>query len=71
MNLILFAAGNDGDQADETDKKVSPPATVKNILTVGASENIRSLPDNVLFPNGRSFDFSIDTLLSNMGKLTN
>ena len=38
MNLILFAAGNDGDQADETDKKVSPPATVKNILTVGASE---------------------------------
>ena len=71
MNLILFAAGNDGDQADETDKKVSPPATVKNILTVGASENIRPLPDNVLFPNGRSFDFFIDTLLSNMGKLTN
>jgi hypothetical protein len=60
MNLILFAASNDGDQADETDKKVSPPA----------SENIRPFPDNVLFPNGRSFDFSIDTLLSNMGKLT-
>jgi hypothetical protein len=44
MNLILFAAGNDGDQADETDKKVSPPATMKNILAVGASENIRPLP---------------------------
>jgi subtilisin family serine protease len=58
MYLILFAAGNDGDQADETDRRVSPPGTAKNVLTVGASENIRPLPNNVSFPNGRSFDFS-------------
>jgi subtilisin family serine protease len=56
--LILFAAGNDGENVNEEDRRVSPPGTAKNVLTVGASENLRPLPDNVLFPNGRSLDFS-------------
>jgi PKD repeat protein len=35
--LILFAAGNDGPGANT----VSTPGTAKNVLTVGASENVR------------------------------
>jgi len=56
--LILFSAGNEGDRPNEEDRRVAPPGTAKNVLTVGASENLRPLPDNVSFPNGRSFDFS-------------
>ncbi|MGA1792927.1 MAG: S8 family serine peptidase [Thermoplasmatota archaeon] len=45
--LILFAAGNEGTDSSPTDGKidpgsVSPPATAKSTLTVGASENVRS-----------------------------
>lgn len=44
--LILYAAGNDGTDAGGGDGKidpnsVSPPATAKSTLTVGASENVR------------------------------
>jgi len=56
--LILFAAGNEGDRRNEEDRRVAPPGTAKNVLTVGASENLRPLLNNVSFPNGRSFDFS-------------
>ncbi|MBN1389301.1 MAG: S8 family serine peptidase [Candidatus Thermoplasmatota archaeon] len=45
--LILFSAGNDGTDTSPQDGKidpgsVSPPATAKSALTVGASENVRS-----------------------------
>jgi subtilisin family serine protease len=44
--LILFAAGNDGADGNSNGKidpgSVSPPATAKSTLTVGASENVRS-----------------------------
>ncbi|HJH31713.1 MAG TPA: PGF-pre-PGF domain-containing protein [Methanosarcinaceae archaeon] len=36
--LIVFAAGNYGDESGNT---ISPPSTAKNALTVGASENLR------------------------------
>ncbi|MDG6224320.1 MAG: S8 family serine peptidase [Candidatus Thermoplasmatota archaeon] len=44
--LVLYAAGNDGTDAGGGDGKidpnsVSPPATAKSTLTVGASENVR------------------------------
>ena len=44
--LILFSAGNDGNDRSPTDGKIdpdsiSPPATSKSTLTVGASENDR------------------------------
>jgi len=44
--LILFSAGNDGEDASPADGKidagsVSPPATAKSALSVGASENLR------------------------------
>lgn len=43
--LILFAAGNDGNDANSDGKidlnSVSPPSTSKSTLTVGASENLR------------------------------
>lgn len=42
--LILFAAGNEGDRQNPTDRLVSPPGTSKNVITVGASENLRLLP---------------------------
>ncbi|MDO9516701.1 MAG: PGF-pre-PGF domain-containing protein [Methanosarcinaceae archaeon] len=46
--LIVFAAGNDGADGQNT---VSPPSTAKNALTVGASENLRldqdSYSDNI------------------------
>ena len=58
MFLILFAPGNDGDESDEVNRRVSPPGSAKNVLTVGASENLRPLPTNVLFPNGNSADLS-------------
>lgn len=42
--LVLFAAGNDGVDADKDGRidpgAVSSPATAKNILSVGASENL-------------------------------
>jgi subtilisin family serine protease len=58
MFLILFAAGNDGDESDEANRRVSPPGSAKNVLTVGASENLRPLPSKVVFPNGNSSDLS-------------
>ncbi len=45
--LILFAAGNDGNDANSNGKvdqnSVSPPSTAKSALTVGASENLRGV----------------------------
>jgi hypothetical protein len=38
--VILFAAGNDG----PTTESVSPPATGKNIIAVGAAQNVQSFP---------------------------
>ena len=42
--LVLFAAGNDGKDLDKNGRidegSVSTPATAKNVLTVGASENL-------------------------------
>ncbi len=40
--LHVFAAGNDGPGADPIDS----PGTAKNVLTVGATENVR---DNGVF----------------------
>jgi hypothetical protein len=48
--LVVFAAGNDGDFPDAGGKMtVCAPGTAKNSLTVGASENLRGVPngDNV------------------------
>ncbi len=42
--LILFAAGNEGDQISPFNRFVSPPGTAKNVLTVGATKSKRSLP---------------------------
>lgn len=39
--LVVFAAGNDGKTGNNT---VSTPATAKNVITVGASENFRPTP---------------------------
>ena len=50
--LIIFAAGNDATN------KVGSPATAKNVLTVGASESLRSLPASVQFPNSPRFPAS-------------
>lgn len=42
--LVVFAAGNSGRDGDKNGKidegSVSPPSTAKNVLTVGASENL-------------------------------
>jgi subtilisin family serine protease len=46
--LVLFAAGNDGDQEIDGDRLVSPPGTAKNVITVGASESLRSLPSGII-----------------------
>lgn len=44
--LILFAAGNDGSDADRSGAvdvgSVTPPGTAKNCLTVGAAESVRT-----------------------------
>lgn len=42
--LILFAAGNEGDQISPFNRFVSPPGTAKNVLTVGATKSKRALP---------------------------
>jgi len=46
--LVLFAAGNDGDRPSNHDKLISPPGTAKNVITVGASESLRSLPSGTI-----------------------
>ena len=46
--LVLFAAGNDGDQPINQNKIISPPGTAKNVITVGASESLRSLPSGII-----------------------
>ena len=44
--LILFAAGNDGSDGDRNgivdSGSITPPATAKNCLTVGAAESVRA-----------------------------
>ncbi len=44
--LVLFAAGNDGSDGDRDGTvdpgSITPPATAKNCLTVGAAESVRS-----------------------------
>jgi subtilisin family serine protease len=45
--LILFSAGNDGDQQSPSNRIVNPPGTAKNVLTVGASESLRTLPSRL------------------------
>ena len=40
--VILFAAGNDGQQATATQGTIGAPATCKNCVTVGATENPNS-----------------------------
>jgi subtilisin family serine protease len=42
--LILFSAGNEGDQISPFNRFVAPPGTAKNVLTVGATKSKRSLP---------------------------
>ena len=37
--VIVFSAGNDGSAANT----ITPPGTAKNVITVGAAENVRSL----------------------------
>jgi hypothetical protein len=47
--VVVFAAGNDGPDIGT----INSPATAKNVITVGASENVRSLtPENL----GNSID---------------
>ena len=47
--LICFSAGNDGRY--KIHNEVSPPGTAKNVLTIGASESLRTLPASVSFPS--------------------
>ncbi len=47
--LICFAAGNSGLAG------LDSPGTGKNVLTVGACESVRALPDDVSFPASTSF----------------
>lgn len=47
--LILFAAGNDAPS------RVNSPGSAKNVLTVGASESSRALPDSVNFPGSPAY----------------
>ena len=46
--LVLFAAGNDGKDANRDGVvdpgSVTPPSTAKNCISVGAAENYRSIP---------------------------
>ncbi len=77
--LILFAAGNDGTEVKPGGKtiapgSVTPPATSKNCLTVGASENNRPTdftdtygawwPDD--FPNG---GINVDPMTDNINDI--
>ncbi len=41
--IVVFAAGNDGDQSPNS---ISLPATAKNVISVGASENFRAADVN-------------------------
>ncbi|NII27353.1 S8 family serine peptidase [Pseudoflavitalea sp. X16] len=50
--LILFAAGNEGRKPKN---KITPPGTAKNVLTVGASKSVRTLPGSVTFPASPRF----------------
>lgn len=63
---ILFAAGNDGDHDQDGSPNygtVSTPSTAKNVITVGASENLR--PDR-----GRHADNATDVALFSSRGLT-
>jgi hypothetical protein len=72
--LILFAAGNDGVDADGNGVidpiSMGSPATAKNCITVGASENNRpngSTPTpgaNINWGTGWPFDYPIDPINS-------
>jgi subtilisin family serine protease len=65
--LILFSAGNEG--VDENPDgvidsgSITPPATAKNCLSVGASENNR-LAITKTYGNHNPFDFPIDPVYS-------
>ena len=50
--LILFSAGNDAPN------KVGSPGSAKNVLTIGASESVRTLPASVSFPASPAFPTS-------------
>lgn len=50
--LILFAAGNEGTGG------LRSPGTAKNVLTIGASESVRALPNGVRFPNSPRYPVS-------------
>jgi subtilisin family serine protease len=73
--LAVFSAGNDGVDSSPSDgvvdlSSVSPPATAKNVLTVGASENNRP---NLISSYGANWpsDFPTDPINSdNMGDST-
>jgi hypothetical protein len=58
--LLLFSAGNDGKDVNENGvvdpDSIGTPATAKNCLTVGASENDR--PHGSMPPPGRDFNWS-------------
>ncbi len=50
--LVCFSAGNEGAKAAN---KVGSPGTAKNVLTIGASESLRTLPASVNFPASPMF----------------
>ena len=50
--LICFSAGNEGTKVAN---KIGSPGTAKNVLTIGASESLRTLPASVNFPPSPMF----------------
>ena len=66
--LAVFSAGNDGVDNSPADGivdqgSISPPATAKNVLAVGASENYRPTQTQT-YGQGFSPDYSINPLFS-------
>ncbi len=63
--VILFAAGNDGEDRNRDGKideqSITPPATAKNCIAVGASENLR-MQFNSSYKNMDSLAFNKDPI---------
>jgi hypothetical protein len=65
--IICFAAGNEGNDRQATGRiapqSVTPPATAKNCITVGATENDRPNFD-LTYEGGFGTDFPVDPIAS-------
>ncbi len=67
--VILFAAGNDGEDKDADGKinpgSITPPATAKNCIAVGAAENVREEFADT-YGDGWPQDFPAEPVASDM-----